>query len=127
MPGSTTNLSKTKYNIELRILKFPLNLLQINYSFEIFQLKDIHLLIMDEHINNVAIYKYHGMIQNTRLITNAKFELVYLKTIIVNHGKYIWLNDFQFKTFNVWKNNYISKELVDEYNEVSANKIINYV
>ena len=60
------------------------------------------------------------MVQNTRLITNEKFELVYPKQIIVNHGKYTWLNDFQFKTFDVWKNNYISKEFISEYNEVSV-------
>ena len=82
-------------------MKFLLNLLQINSLFEIFQLKDIQLLKMDENINDVVIYKYYDMVQNTKLITNAKFEFMSLKQIIVNHGKYIWLNDYQFKGFNV--------------------------
>ena len=34
--GSITILSKTKYNTEVRKLNFPLNLLQVNISFEIF-------------------------------------------------------------------------------------------
>ena len=59
--------------------------------------------------------------QNTRLITNATFELVSPKQIIVNNGKYTWLNDYQFKAFDVWKNDYISKELISEYNEESVN------
>ena len=49
------------------------------------------------------------MVQNTRLITNAKFELASSKQIIVNHGKCSWLNDFQFKIFDLWKNNSILK------------------
>ena len=53
------------------MLKFPLNLLQVNYLFETFQLKDIQQLKMGD-----AIYTYYDMVQNTRLITNAKFELV---------------------------------------------------
>ena len=65
---------------------------------------------MDENINDVEIYKYYDMVQNTRLITNTKFELASSKQIIVNHSKCSsWWNDFQFKTFNVWKNNYILK------------------
>ena len=76
---------------------------------------------MVENINDVEMYKYYDMVQNTRLITNAKFELVSPKIIIVNHGKYTWLNGYQFKTFYVQKNNYISKELIFEYNEVSVN------
>ena len=47
-PRSINNFSKTKYNNEGGMLKFPLNLLQEKYSFEIFQLKDIQLLKMDE-------------------------------------------------------------------------------
>ena len=35
-PGSITILSKTKYNTEVGKLNFPLNLLQVNISFEIF-------------------------------------------------------------------------------------------
>ena len=101
-------------------MKFPLNLLQVNYLFEIFQLKDIQLLKMDENINDVVIYKYYDMVQNTRLITYAKCELMSPKYIIVNNGKYTWSNYFQFKTFNVWKTS-ISKELIFEYNEISVN------
>ena len=41
----------------------------------------------------------------------------------MSHGKHNWLNDFQFQTFNVWKNNSISKELIDEYNKkLSVNR-----
>ena len=65
---------------------------------------------MDENVNDVAIYNFYDMVQNKRIITNAKFELVSLKQIIANHGKYTWLNDYQFKTFDVWKNKYIPKE-----------------
>ena len=36
----------------------------------------------------------------------------------MNHRKHTWLNDFQFKTFDVWKHNHISKELIDKYKEV---------
>ena len=43
------------------------------------------------------------------------------KQIIVNHGKYTCLNDYQFHTFVVWKNNYISKESISEYNEEYLN------
>ena len=102
-------------------MKFPLNCLQVNYSFEISQLKDIQLLNLGEHIDDFAIYKYYDMMKSKRIITNTKFELVSPKQIIVTHGKYISLNDFQFKTFNVWKNNYISKELIFVYNKVSVN------
>ena len=121
-PESITNLSNIKYKTEVGKLTFPINLLQANYSFETFQKKDIQLLKMDENVNDVAIYKYYDMVQNTRLITNAKFELVSPGQIIVNHVKYIRLNVYQFKTFDVWKNNYISKELISEYNEVSVHK-----
>ena len=119
-PGSITNLSKSNYNNEVGMLKLSLNLLQGNVSFEIFQLKDIQLLKMDENINDVVIYKYYDMVQNTRLITYAKCELMSPKYIIVNNGKYTWSNYFQFKTFNVWKTS-ISKELIFEYNEISVN------
>ena len=34
-PGSITNFSKIKYNIEVGMSKFSLNLLQVNYSVEI--------------------------------------------------------------------------------------------
>ena len=44
------------------MLKFPLNLFQVNYSFEIFQLKDIQLCKIGENINNVAICKYYDMV-----------------------------------------------------------------
>ena len=83
--------------------------MQVNYSYEIFQLKFIQLLKIDENIDDIAIHKYYDMMKNTRIVTNANFELLPSKQIIVNHGKYTLLNDFQFKTFNVWKNNYISK------------------
>ena len=56
---------------------------------------------MGVNINDVVIYKYYDMVQSTKLITNAKFEFMSLKQIISNHGKYTWLNDFQFKRFNV--------------------------
>ena len=65
---------------------------------------------MDGNVNDIAIYKYYDMVQNKRITTNAKFELVSPKQIIVDHGKYTWLNDYQFKTFDVWKNKYIPKE-----------------
>ena len=61
------------------------------------------------------------MVQNKRITTNTKFELVSPKTIIVKNGKYIWLNDYQFQTFDIWKNNYTSKELIFGYNEKSVN------
>ena len=65
--------------------------------------------------------------KNTRIITNAKFEIVSAKQIIMNHEKYTWLDDFQLKTFNVWNNNSILKELIHAYNEVlSVNKKRNY-
>ena len=36
------------------------------------------------------------------------------------HGKHTLLNDFQFQSFSIWKNNKITKELIDEYNEKSS-------
>ena len=84
------NLSKTEYNTELGKLKFPLHLLQENIYFEIFHLKDIQLLKMDENVNDVAIYKYYDMVQNKRITINAKFELVSPKQFFVNNGKYTW-------------------------------------
>ena len=51
---------------------------------------------MNGNVNDVVIYKYYDMVQNKRTTMNAKFELVSPKQIIVNHGKYSWLNDFQF-------------------------------
>ena len=83
------------------MLKFLLNLLQVNYLFEIFQLKDIQLFKMGENIDNITIHKYYDMMKNIRLITNIKFELVSPKQIIVKYRKYTWLNNFQFKTFYV--------------------------
>ena len=38
----------------------------------------------------------------------------------MNHGKHTRLNNCQSRTFNAWKNNYISKELIDECNEMSS-------
>ena len=108
------------------MLKFLLNLLQVNYLFEIFQLKDIYLLKMGENIDDITIHKYYDMMKNIRLTTHVKFELVSPKQIIVKHGKYTWLNNFQFKTFYVWKNDSISNELIDEYNVVSVNLKKNY-
>ena len=64
---------------------------------------------MDENVNDVSIYNYYDIVQNKRITTNVKFELVSPKQIIVNHGRYTWFNDFQFKSFDVWKNNIISK------------------
>ena len=43
------------------------------------------------------------------------------KTIIVNHGNYSWLNDFQSQSFDVWKNNIMSNELITNYNKESVN------
>ena len=85
------------------MLKFLLNLLQVDYVFDIFQLKDIELLKMGENNDDITICKYYYMMKNKSLTTNAKFELVSRKQIIVNHEKHTWLNDFQFKTFNLWK------------------------
>ena len=93
--GSITNSLKTKYNIELGMLKFLLNLLQVDYVFEIFQLKDIELLKIDENNDDIVIFKYYDMMRKLRLITNVKFKLVSSKKSIANHGKYSWLNDFQ--------------------------------
>ena len=42
------------------------------------------------------------------------------KQIIMNNCKNMWLNDIQFQIFNVWKKYSISKELLDEYNEMSS-------
>ena len=67
------------------MLKFPINLLQENIFVEIIQLKAIQLLKMNENVDDVAIYKYYDMVQNKRIRTNAKFELVSPKQIIVNH------------------------------------------
>ena len=75
--------------------------MQVNYSYEIFQLKFIQLLKIDENIDDIAIHKYYDMMKNIRLITNIKFELVSPKQIIVKYRKYTWLNNFQFKTFYV--------------------------
>lgn len=36
------------------------------------------------------------------------------------HGKHTLLNDFKFQSFSIWKNNKITKELIDEYNEKSS-------
>ena len=58
------------------MLIFLLNLLQVDYAFEIFQLKDIELLKMGESNDDIVIYKYYDMMKNKRLTTNAKFELV---------------------------------------------------
>ena len=58
------------------MLKFPINLLVDKTYFEIMRLKDVQLLKMNENIDDVAIYKYYDMIQNKRITTNAKFELV---------------------------------------------------
>ena len=46
------------------------------------KLKDVQLLKMNEHIDNVAIYKYYDIIQNKRITTNAKFELVSPKQLL---------------------------------------------
>ena len=35
--------------------------------------------------------------KNTRIITNAKFEIVSAKQIIMNHENYTWSDDFQLK------------------------------
>ena len=63
------------------------------------------------------------MMINRRRIINANFELVSPKRIMTNHGNYTWLNEFQFQSSNIWKNNTITKKLIDEYNEkLSVNK-----
>ena len=66
---------------------------------------------MSKNIDDVAIYKYYDMIQNKIITTNAKFKLVSPKNIIINHGHFSWLNDFQFKSFDVWKNNNMSNNI----------------
>ena len=38
----------------------------------------------------------------------------------MNNCKNMWLNDIQFQIFDVWKKYSISKELLDEYNEMSS-------
>ena len=60
-PESITNLVKTKYITEFGMLNFPLNLLQVNYSFEIYQLKVIKLLKMGKNHGDIAIFKYYDM------------------------------------------------------------------
>ena len=64
-PGSINHLLQTKYNIELGILNFPLNLLQVDYVFEIFQLKDIKLLKIGENNDDITIFKYYDMMKTT--------------------------------------------------------------
>ena len=100
--GYITNESKNEHNAKLNMLKFPINLL-LKKKIEIIQLKDIQLLKMNDNIDNVAIYKYYDMIQNKRITTNAKFELVSPNEIIIHHGNFSWFNNFQFKSFDVWK------------------------
>ena len=84
-------------------------------------MNDNQLLKINENIDDVAIYMYYDMVQNKRITTNAKFELVSPKQIIMNHWKYSWLNDFQFKSFDVWKSNIKSNELITKYNDESIN------
>ena len=63
------------------------------------------------------------MMINRRRRINANFELVSPKRIMMNYGNYTWLNEFQFQSSNIWKNNTITKNLIDEYNEkLSVNK-----
>ena len=80
--GSITNSLKTKYNIELGMLKLLLNLLQVDYVFEIFQLKDIELLKIDENNDDIVIFKYYDMLRKLRLITNVKFKLLSSKKVL---------------------------------------------
>ena len=85
------------------------------------QLKDHQLLKMSKNIDDVAIYKYYDMIQNKIITTNAKFKLFSPTKYIINHGHFSWLNDFQFKSFDVWKNNNMSNKLITIYNDESIN------
>ena len=48
------------------MLTFLLNLLQVDYVFEIFQLKDMKVLKMGENHDDIAIFKYYDMIKNKR-------------------------------------------------------------
>ena len=92
------------------------------------KLKDVQLLKMNENIDDITIYKYYDMIQNKIFIINAKFELVSPNQIIINHGQLKWLNDFQFKSFDEWKNDNMTNEIITTYNDESFNnnkKIIN--
>ena len=110
------------------MLKVPINLLIERISFEIMKLKDVKLLKMNENIDDVTIYKYYDMIQNKRLIINEKIELVSPNQIIINHGRLKWLNDFQFKSFDEWKNDNMTNEIITTYNDKSFNnnkKILN--
>ena len=77
---------------------------------------------MNENLNDVMIYKYYDMVKNKRIKTNAKFELVSPKQIIINHGNYTWLNDFQYKTFDEWKKENMSHEIINAYNDVKKKK-----
>ena len=105
------------------MLKVPINLLAERISFEITKLKDVQLLKMNENVDDVTIYKYYDMIKNRRFIINAKFELVSPNQIIINHGQLKWLNDFQFKSFDEWKNDNMTNEIITTYNDESFNNI----
>ena len=91
-------------------------MLVVNYEFEMFHLKDVELLKMIESQYETTTFKHCDMMSNRRIIFNAKFELVSPIQIVMSHGKYIWLNDFQFQLFNIWRNNTITKYLIDECN-----------
>ena len=48
--------------------------------------------------------------------------------IIIHHGNFSWFNNFQFKSFDVWKNDNMSNEIITTYNDESFNnkkRIIN--
>ena len=72
---------------------------------------------MSESQDKIATFKYCDIMSNRRIIINAKFELVSPKRIMMNHGKYTCLNYVQFQSFNIWRNNTITKDLIDKYNE----------
>ena len=65
-PGSINNSFKTKCNIELGMLTFPLNLSEVDCVFGICQLKDMKVLKMGENHDDIAIFKYIDMIKNKR-------------------------------------------------------------
>ena len=106
------------------MLKVPIILLVERISFEIMKLKDVQLLKMNENVDDITIYKDYDMIQNKRFIINAKFELVLPNQIIINHGQLKWLNDFQFKSFDEWKNDNMTNEIIFTYNDESFNNKI---
>ena len=70
------------------MLKSSICVLKVNYAFGIFQLRDIELLKIGESHDMIANFRYYIMMNNKRIIINAKFKLVSTKESITNHGKH---------------------------------------